>query len=93
MRSVLTALLILFAGSATAQQLLCGPRDHFAQQLADIYGEEQQDSHLRPDGVLAELFASEATGTWTVLLTRPDGVSCVVGSGRGWEPEDKGEPA
>jgi len=30
------------------------------------------------------VFSSEA-GAWTILVTRPDGLSCVAAAGRAWE--------
>ena len=33
-----------------------------------------------------EVYASEKTGSWTILLTKPDGVACLVASGGMWEP-------
>ncbi|MDJ0631080.1 MAG: hypothetical protein QNJ44_22675 [Rhodobacter sp.] len=39
---------------------------------------------LRSQVQLFEIWASEATGTWTVLLTRPDGTSCVMATGTHW---------
>ena len=32
---------------------------------------------------LYELFVAD-TGTWTILVTRPDGTSCIAASGESW---------
>ena len=37
------------------------------------------------DGVLVTVFAAKATGTWTIALTEPSGLSCVVAAGTGFE--------
>jgi hypothetical protein len=31
------------------------------------------------------VFASEASGTWTITVTLPDGRTCLIASGRDWE--------
>ena len=40
---------------------------------------------VQPDGRLLEIYASEASGTWTVIVIRPDGIGCIVAAGKGWE--------
>lgn len=47
---------------------------------------------------IVEIYSSETTGSWTILMTRPDGVSCLIAAGQLWEqdvtPIDKpGDPA
>jgi hypothetical protein len=44
-----------------------------------------------------EIFTS-ASGSWTIVVTRPDGQTCLVASGQAWEDitdelPAKGEPA
>jgi hypothetical protein len=34
---------------------------------------------------LVELFASPETGSWTILVTRPDGVTCLLAAGHSIE--------
>jgi hypothetical protein len=48
--------------------------------------------------VLVTVFAGQITGTWTIAVTDPSGVSCIVATGTGFEltPEalsPGGEPA
>jgi len=44
------------------------------------------------NGSLVELYTSE-NGTWTLMLTRPDGVSCLIAAGQNWEAFDAVTPA
>ena len=39
---------------------------------------------LTESGAVLEVLAS-TVGSWTILITRPDGVSCVVTSGEAWD--------
>ena len=36
-------------------------------------------------GNLIQVFAAKDGATWTMVTTRPDGVSCIVGLGQHWE--------
>ena len=43
---------------------------------------------LSAEGSVLEILASD-TGSWTLIVTRPSGVSCVVAHGQGWESMPK----
>ena len=78
-------------------QAPCAPRDMLIERLDEQYGEQLQSLGLQPDGSILEIYANLETGTFTVLVSRPDGSSCMSGSGQMWEqnvqPLDKpGEP-
>ena len=45
---------------------------------------------LVSNGSILEVLASK-DGSWTISVTRPDGMSCVVAAGEAWE--DMHEPA
>ena len=42
-------------------------------------------SGLQSNGALIQVFASKDGMTWTIISTRPDGVSCIVALGQHWE--------
>jgi hypothetical protein len=50
---------------------------------------------LQSNGHLVEVFVSSDSTSWTIVVTRPDGWSCVVAAGRYWEtlPNPITEPA
>lgn len=54
------------------------------QRLADRYGESPQSVGLAANNQIIEVFASD-DGTWSVLLTRADGVTCLMASGTHFE--------
>lgn len=85
MKYVLPVILVSFmAAPADAQLLLCGDRAVLTNQLENEHSETQRGVGLTADGRLLEVFASPA-GTWTLLLTRPDGHTCVIGHGEHWQ--------
>lgn len=85
MKYVLPVILLsAMALPADAQLVLCGDRAELTNQLENEHSETQRGVGLTRDGRLVEVFASRA-GTWTLLLTRPDGNACVVGYGEHWQ--------
>ena len=80
-RLFLVAFLTATAGSAFAQ---CMPHDDVVQNLQKTYGETPVGLGVTPRGQqVIELFASE-DGSWTILMTGTNGMSCVKASGSGW---------
>ncbi|MFQ5438085.1 MAG: hypothetical protein ACE5DK_04550 [Paracoccaceae bacterium] len=94
---------LVFGAVATAppvfaQQATCGQRDHLTAQLTEKYMEQLTAGGFQSASSVLEIWTSPQSGTWTMLLTRPDGVSCVVGSGTAWQmrdvmPEPEGLPS
>ena len=90
------AALATCAAPAFAQQN-CAPRDVVVERLEDRFGEQQQSMGLGGDmQTIVETWANTETGSWSVLVTRTDGISCLVASGEAFQitgnaPE--GDPA
>ena len=42
---------------------------------------------------LIEIFSNHATNTWTMIATTPNGVSCIIAEGKGFETIPYGDPA
>lgn len=83
-RAILLVLLVVWGTSADAQQA-CAPRTGVVYRLANQYLEQPAwASDPMDDGTVDELWINPATGTWTRLNTRPDGVTCLSASGRGF---------
>ena len=72
-------------------QMACGTRDAVVAKLGDKYGEVRRGGGLAGPTAIYEIWASEATGTWTILKTTPDGFACIMAVGEGWQ-DDAGEP-
>jgi hypothetical protein len=83
--------------SALAQASNCAERSILVERLASTFGETRIGvGYQGQSGALIELFAVE-NGTWTIVLSLPSGVSCVVAVGEVWQtvpadPGPKGDP-
>ena len=64
----------------------CGERDSIVERLAEGYGESRQSLGLGANNSLVEVFASTETGTWTITVTTPNGMMCLLASGQAYEP-------
>jgi len=72
----------------------CGQRDAVVERLRTGYGEERTGAGLNSSRGIIEVYASQRTGTWTILLTLPDGRSCLIAAGESWQagPPPGGTP-
>ena len=68
----------------SAQAALCMPRDRLVASLETQFSETLDGGGLQSGKRLIELWRSEDTGSFTILLTRPDGTSCVLATGLYW---------
>jgi hypothetical protein len=83
------AVALLTVGSdPAAAQTVCGDRAKMIRHLGDGYKESRSGLGLAANGSVVELFTAE-TGSWTMLVTVPGGKTCVMGSGEGWEAQQK----
>lgn len=76
----------------------CAPHDVVARQLADQFGETRRSIGLAQDNTVMELYAAPATGIWTLTVTLPNGLTCLVAAGSAFETLSdplpaKGDPA
>ena len=77
--------LTAFAAPAMAQQqMACGERSALVGQLQEKYKESAQGIGMTGNGAVVELLTSEA-GSWSMVLTMPNGKSCLIATGDGWE--------
>lgn len=86
MKNALLALLFSITLAMPAfGQASCADREVVVKMLADDYGESIQSIGIGQNGSVIEVYANEETGTWTVLLTRPNGITCLMASGHAYE--------
>ncbi|HEU0220928.1 MAG TPA: hypothetical protein VFR34_01775 [Paracoccaceae bacterium] len=71
--------------AAAAQGQVCGERTAIVQRLQDKYGETRQSMGLQQNNGVVEIFASDESGTWTILVTMPNGTTCLVAAGEAWD--------
>jgi len=79
------AIYVALASQASAQQRNCGQRETVVARLAEGYGETRQSVGIGANNAVVEVFASEETGSWTIIFTMPTGLSCLVASGQSFE--------
>jgi hypothetical protein len=79
-------ILPLGSGPALAQGAppICKARDGLLTQLEQKYGEVPVAIGVA-DGALVELLTAKDGMTWTIILTSPKGMSCLIASGEGWQ--------
>src|SRR5215510_10745421 len=82
--STATAVL-LFPVLASAAPLLCGERSDVLTKLAVDFRERPASVALTNDGQLLEVMKSDSKLTWTILITNPNGVTCLVAAGESWQ--------
>ncbi len=87
MRKVLIGLvsgLALLTASPATAQAVCGPHGEVVKKLEGDFKEARAGLGLAGNGGLVELYVSEKGG-WSVLVTRPNGMTCLVAAGENWE--------
>ncbi|MBJ3763925.1 hypothetical protein ILP92_14325 [Maribius pontilimi] len=62
----------------------CAPRDLVLEKLASEFSESRQSIGLAANNQVVETFAAPS-GSWTVIVTAPSGISCIVASGQSFE--------
>ncbi len=84
--AALGALLIGLSALPTnaAPQTPCGPHGDVAKHLGSGFSENPVSMGLASNGTVIEVFAS-SSGTFTILMTRPDGITCLMAAGENWE--------
>ncbi|MTI03066.1 hypothetical protein [Roseibium sp. RKSG952] len=63
----------------------CAPRDEVIKRLTETYGETRQGIGIARRGAVMEVYASDQSGSWTITVTLPDGMTCLVASGQAYE--------
>ncbi|WP_439150816.1 hypothetical protein [Sulfitobacter sp.] len=83
MKLYLTAALLALPVGVSAQ-VQCAPHEVITGVLAEAFGETRQGLGVMQDGPVMELFANDETGTWTVTVTEPGNLTCIVAGGEAW---------
>jgi hypothetical protein len=94
MRGLITTLFVGFFLTTAAlplqanAQTTCSDRAKFAKKLETQNAKSPVSMGLANTGGMVEIFAS-TKGSFTILLTQPDGTSCFVAAGDYWENSPK----
>lgn len=103
MRNLFTALAVFILSytfgsvSAEAQNQTCDTHANVLKHLGDRYDEATVAAGIADNGMLLEVLSSPKGETWTIIVTRPNGPSCLFAAGNSWnttgykKPEDAGQ--
>lgn len=80
----LGAALATMASSAFAAPQ-CNARDTVLEVLAEKYSEAPVAVGVANNGGLVEVLTTGDGNTWSIIITSPQGLSCLVAAGEGWK--------
>ena len=81
------ALITAPAAAQTVQLQACQSRADLVAKLQGVFGETRQAFGIAGRGaVVVELYASPG-GSWTIIMTTPEGRACGVASGQDWQTD------
>tara|TARA_R110000803_G_scaffold97883_1_gene165975 strand:+ start:230 stop:493 length:264 start_codon:yes stop_codon:yes gene_type:complete len=70
-----------FSANAMAQQPLCSTRADITMQLSEKYAEVPVALGVANNGGVMEVLSAPKGTTWTIILTMPNGQSCMIMAG------------
>lgn len=89
----LSAGFALIAQTALAQNAAAQPQCNDRKQVLDLLAEKYKEAPVAAgvtnNGGLVEVLTDAKGGTWTIIVTTPQGVSCLVAAGEGWRKMDQ----
>ncbi len=85
MKFIAVLLMLVFSSSYSFAAILCAPHDIVVLHLEDRYKESSVAIGVASNGHLVEVFASSKGYTWTLLLTDPNGITCMMAAGDNWQ--------
>lgn len=72
------------AAPAQAQVQTCDQRQNVIGHLAKKYQEAPVAVGVTSTGGLVEVLTTSSGDTWTIIVSSPNGVSCLLAAGEGW---------
>lgn len=83
---VMTLFFLALPKPAGAQVPNCGPREIIVERLtSEKFKEQQAGLGQMSASIILELWRNPDTGTWTVITTHANGMSCLRASGDAWQ--------
>ena len=83
--ALLLSLLVLPLSLPAQAQQICTNRSDVLGHLANKYSEAPVALGLASNGGVIEVLSSNSGKTWTIIITMPNGISCMLAAGEGWE--------
>ena len=73
------------ATAETAENAGCSTRDDLLNRLSQGFSEDPIALGVATSGGVLEVLSSASGATWTIIITTPDGQSCLFASGESWQ--------
>lgn len=67
------------------ESMACGKRDELLSHLSGKYAEEPVAMGLATNGSIVEVLSSRTGGSFTIVYTTPEGLTCMMAAGSNWE--------
>jgi len=77
------AAVVMFTSAPALGQWI--PREDGVKRLMEVYKEEPRSIGLTSNGFVLEVFRTENGSTWTIIVTKPDGLTAPIASGLNWQ--------
>jgi len=84
LRTMSFVLALLFAFPAFAQSV-CDKRAEVTGHLEQKYSEKPVALGMANNGGIVELLTTKEGNTWTIIITLPNGMTCLIAAGEDWE--------
>ena len=88
-KPLIIATALMLPLSAQANQMACSKRTDVVSQLGDKYKEAPSAVGLANNGGLIEVLTSGDGSTWTIILSMPNGTSCLLAAGEDWQAVER----
>lgn len=79
------ATLASLPATAQQQQLACAKRTDVLKHLSAKYTEAPVALGLANNGGVLEVLSSKTGTSWTIIITMPNGPTCMVAAGESWQ--------
>ena len=70
-------------------QTKCTTRTNMVTELTEKYGEVNQGVGIQSAQQLIEVWSSKKTGSWTIIASHANGMSCIMATGHNWTDNPK----
>ncbi len=87
-KPILAAVFTALSSGAMAQPQ-CDRRDSVLGHLAEKYKEAPVAFGVTSEGRLIEVLSTTGGDTWTIIVSTPDGTTCLIAAGEAWRARPK----
>lgn len=73
------------AAASPIAEVICAPSAELTDRLEHQFGESLRAQGLRDRETMLEVWSSDRTGRWTLVMSYASGQSCIVAMGEHWD--------